>query len=61
MSPRMDLEMLNVIPPWEWPNDAGALLVEVLHDSEAEESDRLIAAELSVLRRGVRGTDSRGT
>ncbi len=46
MSPRMDLEMLNAIPPWEWPNDAGALFMEVLRDPESEESDRLIAAEL---------------
>lgn len=47
MSPRMDLEMLNAIPPWEWPNDAGALFIEVLRDSKADESDRLIAAELA--------------
>lgn len=47
MSPRMDLEMLNAIPPWEWPNDASALFIEVLRNSEGEESDRLIAAELA--------------
>ncbi len=47
MSPRMDLEMLNAIPPWEWPNDASALFIEVLRDSEGEESDHLIAAELA--------------
>ncbi len=47
MSPRMDLEMLNAIPSWEWPNDAGALFIEVLRDPEPEESDRLIAAELA--------------
>ncbi|RLE17344.1 MAG: hypothetical protein DRJ65_22920 [Acidobacteria bacterium] len=47
MAPRMDLEMLNAVPPWEWPNDAGALFIEVLRDTASEESDRLIAAELA--------------
>ena len=47
MSPRMDLEMLNAVPSWEWPNDAGALFIEVLRDTASEESDRLIAAELA--------------
>lgn len=47
MSRRIDLEMLNAIPPWEWPGDAGTLFMEVLRDPESEASDRLIAAELA--------------
>ena len=47
MSPNIQLEMLSAIPSWEWPNDSGAVVIEVLHDSEADESDRLIAAELA--------------
>jgi hypothetical protein len=42
----MDLKTLLNTPPWDWPEDAGDLLREILIDKEASASDRLIAAEL---------------
>jgi hypothetical protein len=44
---QMDLKTLNVTPPWEWPADADALILEILTDARAEASDRLLAAELA--------------
>ena len=35
------------IPPWDWPGDAGKKFHEVLIDRQANETDRLIAAELA--------------
>jgi hypothetical protein len=43
----MDLDTLAVLPPWEWPEDAGQRLLECLTDREADENARVIAAELS--------------
>ncbi|MBU4385498.1 MAG: hypothetical protein KKH73_00735 [Actinobacteria bacterium] len=43
----MDLEILKDTPPWEWPEGAGKLFLGVLQDDQADESDRLIAAELA--------------
>ena len=43
----MDLKTLLDTPPWDWPEDAGMLLLETLVDKQANESDRLIAAELA--------------
>src|ERR1700692_1376416 len=43
----MDLKTLQDIPPWEWPRDSGKRFKEVLIDRRANESDRLIAAELA--------------
>ena len=43
----MDLKTLVDTPPWDWPEDAGDLLLETLNDSQACGSDRLIAAELA--------------
>jgi hypothetical protein len=43
----MDLNTLLNTPPWEWPSDAGELFLETLVDKQANESDRLIAAELA--------------
>jgi hypothetical protein len=34
-------------PPWDWPKDAGKIFQKILNDSRAEESDRLVAAELA--------------
>jgi hypothetical protein len=34
-------------PPWDWPSDAGKMFQKILNDSRAQESDRLIAAELA--------------
>jgi len=43
----MDLKTLRDIPPWEWPEDAGEMFEKILRDDRADESDRLIAAELA--------------
>jgi hypothetical protein len=43
----MDLKTLTDTPPWDWPEDAGDLLLETLIDNHACGSDRLIAAELA--------------
>jgi hypothetical protein len=43
----MDVKTLNNTPPWEWPEDAGTTILEVLTDPDAERSDRLLAAELA--------------
>jgi len=43
----MDLKTLIDTPPWDWPEDAGDLLLETLIDNQASGSDRLIAAELA--------------
>jgi len=42
----MDLKTLENMPPWEWPEDAGALFLETLRNEQADEEDRLLAAEL---------------
>lgn len=42
-----DLDFLADIPPWEWPSDTDELLLSVLGDPGADETDRLIAAELA--------------
>ncbi len=43
----MDLKTLKDTPPWDWPEDAGKMILEILRDDLAEESDRLLAAELA--------------
>ncbi len=43
----MDLQILKVTPPWEWPGNAGKTLLAVLRDRRATPSDRLLAAELA--------------
>jgi hypothetical protein len=43
----MDLRILKDTPPWEWPEEAGEIIIEILRDDHADESDRLIAAELA--------------
>jgi hypothetical protein len=43
----MDMKTLQDIPPWDWPRDAGKRIQQVLIDRRANESDRLIAAELA--------------
>jgi hypothetical protein len=43
----MDLKALLDTPPWEWPTDAGRMFRKILMDSRANESDRLVAAELA--------------
>src|SRR5580693_7025418 len=48
-SPRnvMDLKILLDIPPWDWPRDAGKMFQKALIDRRANESDRLVAANLA--------------
>lgn len=41
----MDLKALQDTPPWDWPSDAGKKFQEILIDRQADETDRLIAAE----------------
>ena len=43
----MDIKLLKDIPPWEWPKDAGRMFLEILNSDKADESDRLLAAELA--------------
>jgi hypothetical protein len=43
----MDLKQLQDTPPWEWPEEAGQFLHEILVDGGADPADRLIAAELA--------------
>jgi len=43
----VDLKTLLDTPPWDWPRDAGWTLRKVLVDQRANESDRLVAAELA--------------
>lgn len=43
----MDLKMIKEIPPWEWPADADETILEVLRNKGADDSDRLLAAELA--------------
>jgi hypothetical protein len=34
------------MPPWDWPEDAGKTILDILCNEKAEASDRLLAAEL---------------
>src|SRR5271155_679174 len=44
---QIDLKALRDTPPWDWPRDAGQRFHQVLTDSRAGESDRLMAAKLA--------------
>jgi len=43
----MDIKTLQETPDWEWPEDAGKTILEILCKDHADESERLIAAELA--------------
>lgn len=43
----MNLKTLKDTPPWDWPEDADMMLMEVLRNDRADKSDRLLAAELA--------------
>jgi hypothetical protein len=43
----MDLKILLDTPPWDWPKNAGNIFEEILIDNRANESERLVAAELA--------------
>jgi len=42
-----DLETLASIPPWEWVKGSDKVVLDVLCDADAEEGDRVLAAELA--------------
>ena len=43
----MDLKTFLDTPPWDWPRDAGRIFWRILVDQQANETDRLVAAELA--------------
>ena len=43
----MDLKTLKDTPPWEWPDDAGTLIIDTLTDGDAAKFDRQLAARLA--------------
>jgi hypothetical protein len=43
----MDMKVLSQIGPWDWPDDAGATILQTLTDARAKLVDRLLAAELA--------------
>jgi len=43
----MDLRTLKDTPPWDWPRDAASMFLKILRDSDVDECDRLLAAELA--------------
>jgi hypothetical protein len=43
----MDLQKLRDTPPWDWPEDAGEMLLGILRDDRVDEPSRLLAAELA--------------
>lgn len=43
----MDLKILKDTPPWDWPEDADKMFLDVLRNDRTDESDRLLAAELA--------------
>ncbi len=43
----MDLKTLKDTPPWDWPAGASKMLLGILGDDQAVQSDRLLAAELA--------------
>jgi hypothetical protein len=44
---KYDIKMLRDTPPWEWPEDADRILLQVLCNGKADPADRLQAAELA--------------
>jgi uncharacterized protein (UPF0147 family) len=43
----MDLKNFIDTPPWEWPEGVDKILLKALRDDQADESERLLAAELA--------------
>ena len=44
----MDLKVLyDIIPPWDWPKDAGVMFQEILDNHSDDLSNRLLAAEMA--------------
>jgi hypothetical protein len=73
---KMNLRTLKDTPPWDWPEDTGKALLDILRDDRSSESDLLLATELagdvtvindelvdallSILRGGDRAEEVRG-
>jgi len=47
MRDKMDLKILYDIPPWDWPQNAAKVFLEILRNDQADESERFLAAELA--------------
>jgi HEAT repeat protein len=45
--PEMDLNTLKNSAPWDWPVDAGEILIGIITSQQAGEKDRLVAVELA--------------
>lgn len=43
----MDLVTLSNLEPWQWPENAGEIFLEVLKDREEDHEDRILAAEMA--------------
>jgi hypothetical protein len=43
----LNVKQLSKIPPWEWPEDAAALVLETLTNRKAPASDRQLASEMA--------------
>jgi len=43
----MDPKVLQEIPPWDWPENADEMFLEILSDSQADTAERIVAAELA--------------
>lgn len=43
----MDLKTLEETPPWDWPEGTNKFFLDILRNNQAEETDRLLAAELT--------------
>jgi uncharacterized protein (UPF0147 family) len=43
----MKLKTFLDTPPWEWPEDADKIFLEVLRNDQSDESERLLAVELA--------------
>ena len=43
----MDIKTLEAIPPWEWPQDAERMILDILRNVQADPPDRLLAASLA--------------
>jgi HEAT repeat protein len=44
---RVDLKILQDLPPWEWPESATTTLLQVLADTTGDPNDRRLATELA--------------
>lgn len=43
----MDVETLSYLPPWEWPPDSSEAIIDALRSDVADQSQRLLAAQLA--------------